>query len=112
MSDREYDTPQETFDNFWKELVTDENGFFDPQAVKNELHDYYFMIEQATKVYCHVSGDKASNPMIYADTINTLHDETVEDAIHFEMQDLYDAIKLSDDPDEIKQLFRDYAHVK
>ncbi len=112
MSDREYETPQETFDNFWKDFVTDGNGFWDSESIKNELHDFYFMMGQVPKVYCHVSGDKASNPMIYASVINTLHDETVEDAIHDEMQDLYDAIKLSDDPDEIKEIFRSYAHVK
>lgn len=65
MEKREYETPQESYDHFWKDLV-EVDGKMDEELVKAELHDYHFVIDQVPKVYDAVSGGRISKPNTYA----------------------------------------------
>lgn len=44
------------FDDFWRELVTDDTGALDVDKVARELADYASVMEEASKAYEELSG--------------------------------------------------------
>lgn len=69
---------EKTFDEFWRPLVTREDGSIDLDAVKRELHDYRTILEEVPKVYMHVTGDKISKPNTEAMHVIAAADEHFE----------------------------------
>ncbi|MBH8565922.1 hypothetical protein I8748_27775 [Nostoc sp. CENA67] len=53
---------EQTFADFWQNILCDENGEIDLDSVKRELHDYYIVMQEATKVYHELTGGKISKP--------------------------------------------------
>lgn len=50
------------FNNFWRELVCDEQGSLDAEKVKAELFDFHSLIGSVTKVYDSLTGGRLSKP--------------------------------------------------
>lgn len=50
----------EQFNDFWAQLVCEENGRLNRNAVMRELFDFATLMDAASKVYCHVSGGMIS----------------------------------------------------
>jgi len=71
-------TPEQVYDEFWKEII-EPNGVVDMAAVKKELYDYAFVLDQVPKVYMHVTGGAMSKPNYYAgDVIREADDHATE----------------------------------
>lgn len=67
---------EKKFQEFWKDIVCNDDGTLNPVAVKNELSDYSFILDQVPKVYSEVTGGRLSYPNYEAETVITLfHDE-------------------------------------
>lgn len=64
-------TAQSTFDEFWRPLVTYscDRTQLNPEAVKNELADYYFLMKQVPAVYSTVTGGVLSKHMYKAEKV-------------------------------------------
>lgn len=62
------------YEEFWKDLVENPDGTLDKDKVMRELSDYRFLMTQASKVYCHVSGGMISKTNTYAEPIISEHD--------------------------------------
>lgn len=64
-------TAQSTFDEFWRPLVTYsyDRTKLNPEAVKNELADYYFLMKQVPAVYSAVTGGVLSKHMYKAEKV-------------------------------------------
>ena len=78
---------KEIYDRHWKEAVEDESGNLDKDKVMRELSDYWFVLGEVPKVYCHVSGNRISKPNTYASEVISEADEhytslSEETAIH------------------------------
>ncbi len=73
---------EKIFNDFWKSLVCQETpnaNFLNEAAVKNELADYHFIIEQLPQVYSAVTGGTLSKHMYKADTVISLFMEKYGD---------------------------------
>lgn len=85
---------EDEWENFWKEIVTDEKGNPDLEQIKRELADYSFILEQVPVVYNHITCGRLSKPNYYADQVTSLADdlqnkdirEHVKEAIENERQ--------------------------
>jgi hypothetical protein len=92
---------------FWKSVYPDG---MTSENITNELKDLEFLAGELPKVYMHLTGSMASNPMIYADVINSLHDDYITDIVneHLEEQkEIFEAdIKFLES--EIERLKNDY----
>lgn len=66
---------QKEWEDFWKDICTDDNGNLNLDQVKRELSDYSFILEQLPTIYCHITGDTLSKPFYDAKTIINLADE-------------------------------------
>lgn len=64
---------EQTFEKFWRDLVTNPDGTLNEDQVKRELHDYANMMKEVSEVYDHVTGGRISKP-------NTLAFEVISEA--------------------------------
>lgn len=60
---------KEVYDLFWKELVENEDGSLNKDAMMRELSDYKFLLDEVPKVYCYVTGEKLSKPHYKSDIV-------------------------------------------
>lgn len=66
---------EKEFQEFWKDIVCNDDGTLNPIAVKNELSDYSFLLEQVPSVYSEITGGRLSYPNYDAETVLTLFRE-------------------------------------
>ncbi|MCP4569001.1 MAG: hypothetical protein GY841_15615 [FCB group bacterium] len=84
------------FDFYWKDLVTNEDGSWNFDQVKKELHDYAICLDEVPKVYMHVTGGMLSKPNTCAFYVIDAFDRSVDDDIQEEMDVLREKIKRRD----------------
>lgn len=62
---------------FWRDVfsVTEEE---ERAKIENELHDYYFLLYQASRVYMAVTGGKLSKTNYYADVVIAAFEEYLQ----------------------------------
>ena len=63
----------ECYDSFWREIIEDEAGNVDLNALKIELYDYSRFMEEVSKVYMHVTNGRISK-------CNTVAEEVIAEA--------------------------------
>lgn len=61
---------EQTFEDYWRDLVCRPDGSLDEDKVKRELHDFRGLMERTAKVYEHVTGGRVSK-------LNTLASEVI-----------------------------------
>lgn len=60
---------EKNFQEFWKDIVCNDDGTLNPIAVKNELSDYSFILDQVPKVYSEITDGRLSYPHYEAETV-------------------------------------------
>lgn len=66
--------PEKDWKEFWKKIVCDSDGNIDVEQLKKELSDFRFLMDQASRVYEHVTAGGCSRIDYSADTIIQVHD--------------------------------------
>ena len=66
---------EEIYQGFWKKIVCDEDGNINVEQVKNELCDFYHMLQEVPKVYSEITNGVLSKPMYDATTVLNYFDE-------------------------------------
>lgn len=69
---------EQTFEEFWREIVCNEDGSLNVDQVKRELHDYRTTLKNVPLVYDHVSGGMVSKPNTDAVHVIQFADEHYE----------------------------------
>jgi len=64
---------KEEYEDFWKRIVENDNGFIDLDKVKKELADYSSLMSSVALVYDHVTGGRISKT-------NTLPEVVIQEA--------------------------------
>lgn len=83
----------EVYDEFWKNIVENEDGTLNAEQIKKELSDYYFMLEEVPKVYDDVTEGRIGNPMTYAsEVINIFREKHIRPSDIFYGEDLEELI--------------------
>ena len=95
------------WNEFWKDIVTDEDGTLNLDKVKCELHDFGILINNIPEIYMHITGGKASKHMIDADVIKALHDDYVTELFEDYKKDMLE-ITEGCDADEMREIWRNY----
>jgi hypothetical protein len=109
--DEEYDGPQDAFDRFWKPIVCDPQGFFTPDAVKAELHDYLMLLEYVPKVYSEVTGGRICKPYTHPHHVTSAADDHYQMIFREDMKDLYDTLAVCQTLDEALEQFREWTGI-
>ncbi len=69
------------YDKYWKDAVEDENGILDKDKIMRELGDYWFLLNEVPKVYCHITGNRISKPNTFASEVIIEYDNHCEELI-------------------------------
>ncbi len=60
---------EDCWNEFWKDICTHSDGTIDLEAIKKELFDFHFVIQQVPKVYSHITGGQFSKVNYYAEDV-------------------------------------------
>jgi len=63
--ERKLEETEESWD-FWKEIVLNKDGSINIEQIKLELEDFYHVMKEVPKVYCHITGGMLSKINYYA----------------------------------------------
>lgn len=81
-----------TFEEFWREQVTDESGNLDLDKVARELHDYRTVISEVAKAYDELTGGRLSKPNTAAHHVVSEANEAAARYYAWELCDRSDAL--------------------
>jgi len=70
-----------TYEEFWKDILEDDVGNLNKDALMRELYDFHVLLEQVPIVYEHISGGATSKPHVDAVTMITLNDNRIAEII-------------------------------
>lgn len=62
-------------DEFWKEIILNEDGSVNVEQVYKELSDYSHMLKHVPIVYMHITKNTLSKPMYTAEQVTSLADQ-------------------------------------
>lgn len=97
----------EIYDEFWKEIIENEDGTINLDQLKKELSDYHFIMGEVSKVYCEVTDDMISKPNTYAfEVINLFERKFVRPSSLFYGEDLEEIV--DDDKEFTKYIFESF----
>jgi len=60
---------EKVWQEFWKDIVCDENGSINLEQLKKELHDFYTIMQEVPKVYSEITGGMLSYITYPAETV-------------------------------------------
>lgn len=78
---------ENTWNNFWKDIVQNPDGSINIEQLKKELSDFSKVMDAVPKVYCHVTGGKVSKILTDPDVVCALADEHYEQLHKEELND-------------------------
>ena len=67
------------YEEFWRNIVEQEDGSINADAVMRELHDFGMLIEGASRVYMHATGGRISKPNTDPDAVCSVIDDYVQE---------------------------------
>lgn len=91
----------------WKEIIY-KNGKPNIAQIFRELSDYAFLMEQASKVYCHFTGLSKTN--YYAATIISAIEERMLDR-ETTQDDVVDILERSNNQEELVKELKEYFEI-
>jgi hypothetical protein len=66
---------EKDWQEFWKDIVCDENEELNLEQIKKELSDYHYIMHQAGKINCYMTNNRLSYPNYPAQTIIDEHNQ-------------------------------------
>jgi hypothetical protein len=67
-------SPESVYREFWAPIIAP-NGIVELELLKNELFDFWQVMQSVPKVYRHVTGDKVSKVMTDPNVVCALADD-------------------------------------
>ena len=64
--------------DFWDEIILDDDGNVDLEAVYNELADFYFVAQQAARVYYDITCGQLTRPNYHATDVLQVAEECAD----------------------------------
>ena len=72
---------EKVWQEFWQEIVCNEDGSINMDQLKEELCAFHFMISEVPKVYIEVTGGLLSKPNYYAESVLSVFREKYADRL-------------------------------
>lgn len=82
---KDYET---NWEDYWKNICTNEDGTLNLDQIKRELADYSFILEQVPTVYCRITNGLLSKPNYYASAVIGVY----EDCFNQHVEELKDEL--------------------
>ena len=75
------------YNEFWKEIVENPDGTLNKEQIMKELADFSVLIGNISKIYCYMTGNMVSKPMVHAEVIIQLCEEQLQESYDRGYQD-------------------------
>lgn len=79
---------EKTYNDFWKDLVEDDNGSLNRDKVMRELADYHNVMQQVSLVYDDITGGRISKPNTMAFEVIGVAQERIDEIVNEEIRGL------------------------
>ena len=70
---------EQVYQEFWKDIICNEDGSINIEQLKKELHDYSRVLDNVPAVYCEVTGGLLSYPTYKSETVLNIFREKYYD---------------------------------
>lgn len=99
-------TYQEEYEEFWKDIVENEDGTLNKDQVMRELSDYSMVMDNCARAYSTMTKQRISKQNTMFFEVETIFDELYLDN-DIVVDDMIEILK-EDDIDELKSQLRNY----
>lgn len=65
---------EEEWKDFWLDILTTD-GKFDEKKIKDEIHDFAYVLREVPKVYSHITNGNMSKPNYWASEVISVSDD-------------------------------------
>lgn len=103
----DYGNVEGNWENFWKGIVCNEDGTINLEQVKKELSDFYFVMGEVPKVYCHITGGSLSKLMYPSETVICVADDYMQGIIDRELKEAAE-VREEESIDSVQDFFDRY----
>jgi hypothetical protein len=71
---------EQKYNEFWKEIVENPDGTLNKDQIMKELADFSVLIHNLSTIYCYMTGNMVSKPMVDSSVIIQLCEEQLQEA--------------------------------
>lgn len=87
---------EQVWDDFWKDIVTNEDGSLNLDQIKRELFDFHVVLDEVPLVYVSVTGGMLSKPNYPARTVISEFENYVEQLNEWAISDFLSDYDIED----------------
>lgn len=102
---------EQNYNEFWKEIVENEDGTLNKEQVKKELYDYSMVMDNCTRAFMEMTCGLISKPNTMFFEVLSIFQDKYYDA-YITKDDVKEMIEKIDDLQELKDELRDYFGLK
>ena len=102
---------EKIYQEFWKEIVENEDGTLNVEQVKKELADFSMVMDNCTSAYSEMSGSLITKPNTYFSEVLKIFQEKFWN-VDFVKDDIRDMLKDVDDIEELKSELIEYFELE
>lgn len=66
---------KQEYEEFWKDIVENEDGTLNKDKVMRELCNYNIVLENCTKAYCFLSNNRINDPLSSFDDVMSIYNK-------------------------------------
>ena len=98
---------EKVYQEFWKDIVENEDGTLNKEQVKKELSDFSMVMDNCSSAYEEMSGSLITKPNTYFSEVLKIFQEKFWN-VDFVKDDIRDMLKDVDDIEELKSNLIEY----
>ena len=102
-------TYQQEYEDFWKDIVENEDGTLNKDQVMRELSDYSMVMDNCARAYCLMTKQRISKQNTKFFEVENIFNELYLDN-DIVVDDMIELLK-SEDLNELKQEIKDYFNI-
>ena len=71
---------EQKYNEFWKEIVENPDGSLNKEQIMKELADFSVLIKNLSEIYCYMTGNMVSKPMVNSSVIIQICEEQLQES--------------------------------
>lgn len=108
MEDKEL---EQNYNEFWKEIIENEDGTLNKEQIKKELFDYSMVMDNCTRAFMEMTNGLVSKPNTkFFEVLSIFQDKFLDADIT--KDDVKEMIEKIDDIQELKDELKDYFEIQ
>ena len=111
LGGRRMEEVEKVYQEFWKDIVENEDGTLNVEQVKKELADFSMVMDNCSSAYEEMSGSLITKPNTYFSEVLKIFQEKFWN-VDFVKDDIRDMLNDVDDIEELKSSLTEYFNLE